>query len=323
MPVAVEGPYGGDSEYYLNYMTLVLVAGGIGITPFMAIIQDVLHRYRITPPEERDRLPKNIVLIWSVRSETELDILRQVSPSLVFKDYESGACRIHVKAYVTRFQTNKAYVDDHVDNNLGGAIHVIPAPGPDDDLTNTSGLRSVTGTGDNLWMFWMIFITTCATVATFEGINVVLPQNVPHFQWIQVTLLFVSMFVGIVVAGSAVLSCWTAHSKSKEKQMMENQARAAQVVVGLYKNELCSVDDVEWAHPTLYDMAEGYMFARPDFSREFDQVVKDFGHEDVGVLVSGPEGLQHVVAKECQRRSGLQATLKAENFNYHSVSFSL
>ena len=70
-------------------------------------------------------------------------------------------------------------------------------------------------------------------------------------------------------------------------------------------------------------MGEVYMFSRPDFSREFDQVVKDFGHEDVSVLVSGPEGLQHVVAKECQRRSGLQATLKAKIFNYHSVSFSL
>ena len=103
---------------------------------------------------------------------------------------------------------------------------------------------------------------------------------------------------------------------------MENHAHAAQVV-GSYENELSSVDDMEWAHPTLYDMAEGYMFSRPNFSREFDQVVKDFGHEDIGVLVSGPEGLQHVVAKECQRRSGLYAALKAEIFNYHSVSFSL
>jgi hypothetical protein len=231
-----------------------------------------------------------------------------------------------VKAYVTRFQTNKAYVDDNVDNNLGGAIHVIPAPGPDDDILNDTRrrVRSVTGTGDNLWMFWMILITSCATIATFQGISVV-PRSTPYFNWIQGSLLFVSMFVGIVVAGSAVLLCWTAHSKSKERELVEKQTRAARVM-GSYENELSSstVDDMmEWAHPTLYDIAEGYMFSRPDFAREFDQVVKDFGHEDVGVLVSGPEGLQHVVAKECQRRSGLRATLKAETFNYHSVSFSL
>lgn len=152
-------------------------------------------------------------------------------------------------------------------------------------------------------MFWMILITSCATVATFEGINNVVPQNTSCFQWIQVSLLFVSMFFGIVVAGSAVLLCRAARSKSKKRKTTENQARAARVV-GLYENELSSVDDdMEWAHPTLYDMAEGYMFSHPDFSREFDQVVKDFGHENVGVLVSGPEGLQHVVAKECQRWS--------------------
>ena len=266
MPIAVEGPYNDESECYLNYKTLVLVAGGIGIMPFMAIIQDILHRYRITAHEERIHLPKNIVLIWSVRSETELDILRQVSPNLIFRDYESGACRIYVKAYVTRFQTNKAYVNNNVDNNLGGAIHVIAAPGPDDKLTNTSRVRSVIGTGNNLWMFWMILITCCATVTTFQGINLV-PQNIPNFQWIQGSLLFMSMFVGIVVVGSVVLLCWTAHSKNKKRKMMENHVYAAQVV-GSYENELSSIDDMEWAYPTLYDMSEGYMFSHPDFSRE-------------------------------------------------------
>ena len=242
IPIAVKGPYSDESEYYLNYKTLVLVVGSIGITPFMAIIQDILHRYRITAHEERVHLPQNIVLIWSVRSETKLDIVRQVSPSLIFRDYESGACRIYVKAYVTRFQTNKTYVDDNVDNNLGGAIHVIPAPSPDDNLTSTSCVRSVIGTGNNLWMFWMILITSCATVAMFQGINLVL-QNIPNIQWIQGSLLFVSIFVGIVVVGSAVLSCWIAHSKSKERKMMENHAHAARVV-GSYENELSSVDDM-------------------------------------------------------------------------------
>ena len=70
MPIAVEGPYGDESEYYLNYNTLVLVAGGIGITPFMAIIQDILHRYRIkahkgkSPPTEEHR----VNMVSSVRN---------------------------------------------------------------------------------------------------------------------------------------------------------------------------------------------------------------------------------------------------------------
>ena len=62
-PIAMEGPYSDESKYYLNYKTLVLVAGGIEITPFMTIIQGILHRYRITTHKERVHLPKNIVLL--------------------------------------------------------------------------------------------------------------------------------------------------------------------------------------------------------------------------------------------------------------------
>lgn len=113
MEIIAEGPYGHESEYYLNYKTLVLVAGGIGITPFMAIIRDILHRYRMTATNDKvEQLPKNIVLIWAVRSESEVDILRQVSPSLIFSNYNSSTCRIHVRVYVTRMLNNKAYVDN-------------------------------------------------------------------------------------------------------------------------------------------------------------------------------------------------------------------
>lgn len=114
MGIVAEGPYGHESEYYLNYKTLVLVAGGIGITPFMAIIRDILYRYRVTATSDKEgeRLPKNIVLIWAVRSESELDILRQISPSLSFNNYESSECRIRVRAYVTQRQNNITFHDD-------------------------------------------------------------------------------------------------------------------------------------------------------------------------------------------------------------------
>jgi ferric-chelate reductase len=36
--VAVEGPDGHDSDFFLWYESLILVAGGIGITPFIAIL---------------------------------------------------------------------------------------------------------------------------------------------------------------------------------------------------------------------------------------------------------------------------------------------
>ena len=165
----------------------------------------------------------------------------------------------------------------------------------------------------------------CVTVVMFGILNAVHPS--PYSQWVQVSLMFVSMFVGIVGSGTAVLLCWTRHCTHKEKKMIATQAQAA--AVSLNENKPCSDmelhddDDVEGGHPTLYDMAEKFMLARPQFSREFGLIQMEFGQDNVGVLVSGPKGLQSCVAKECQRRSGLRATLSAQIFNYHSVSFSL
>ncbi|KDP43661.1 hypothetical protein JCGZ_24119 [Jatropha curcas] len=41
---SVEGPYGNRLPYHLMYEILVLVAGGIGISPFIAVLSDVIHR---------------------------------------------------------------------------------------------------------------------------------------------------------------------------------------------------------------------------------------------------------------------------------------
>lgn len=126
MGIIAEGPYGHESEYYLNYKTLVLIAGGIGIAPFMAIIRDILHRYRVPATNDKEeRLPKNIVLIWAVRSESELNILRQVSPSLISSNYKSCNCQIRVRVYVTQIQNNKIFVDDTTNqvNSLSSIMH--------------------------------------------------------------------------------------------------------------------------------------------------------------------------------------------------------
>jgi len=43
---SVEGPYGHAVDYYLSYSNLIVVAGGIGISPFVAILRDLLHRIK-------------------------------------------------------------------------------------------------------------------------------------------------------------------------------------------------------------------------------------------------------------------------------------
>eukprot|EP01042_Synura_sphagnicola_P007869 gene7869-10075_t len=87
--VSVDGPYG-RAIRYSEYEDVVLVAGGIGITPMASILFEILSKVTTTEPSPVGSI-KRIHLIWSVRSKELLDIfanplrekMRGISPSSV------------------------------------------------------------------------------------------------------------------------------------------------------------------------------------------------------------------------------------------------
>ncbi|CAM8904071.1 unnamed protein product [Rhodiola kirilowii] len=110
LTVSVEGPYGHETPYHLMYENLILVAGGIGVSPFLAILSDILHRAK----EGNPCLPKNVVLVWAIKTSDELPLLSAV-------DIESEG-RVHTPSSTCIFPVSRG--------------HAI------------SGL---VGTGDNVW----------------------------------------------------------------------------------------------------------------------------------------------------------------------------
>lgn len=82
-----------------RYKSLVLVAGGIGVTPFIAIIKDILHRYRLG----KEHLPTNIKLIICVKNEAELHILDTLAPNSVLPGYDDHV-KLSIQAFVTQEQ---------------------------------------------------------------------------------------------------------------------------------------------------------------------------------------------------------------------------
>ena len=44
-----------------RYENLILVAGGIGISPFLVILSDILHRIR----DRKPCLPRNLLIVWA------------------------------------------------------------------------------------------------------------------------------------------------------------------------------------------------------------------------------------------------------------------
>lgn len=46
LKVFIDGPYGTPSQHIFDAEHAVLIASGIGITPFASILQSLMHRYR-------------------------------------------------------------------------------------------------------------------------------------------------------------------------------------------------------------------------------------------------------------------------------------
>ncbi|KAI5065853.1 hypothetical protein GOP47_0018477 [Adiantum capillus-veneris] len=69
-----------------RYKTLVIVGGGIGLTPLLAMLCDVLHRQR--RGQGAASLPTSIHLYHCVRKPEELCVLNSIDPHQISPGYE-------------------------------------------------------------------------------------------------------------------------------------------------------------------------------------------------------------------------------------------
>jgi dual oxidase len=67
-PVLIDGPYGGTHQHYDEDNTaLVLLASGIGMTPFASIVKDLLFKIKVGKAVGRPLNLKRVYMLWSVR----------------------------------------------------------------------------------------------------------------------------------------------------------------------------------------------------------------------------------------------------------------
>lgn len=68
--VSMDAPYGNLGDYH-QQDTVILVAGGIGITPLASVLIDMVNRIE---KGEEENIPRNVHLIWSVRDSRIITI---------------------------------------------------------------------------------------------------------------------------------------------------------------------------------------------------------------------------------------------------------
>ncbi|XP_031480708.1 ferric reduction oxidase 7, chloroplastic-like [Nymphaea colorata] len=296
---AVEGPYGHESPYYLQYENLILVAGGIGISPFIAILRDILHR----ATEKRTCLPKNILLVWSVKKSKELSLLSTVDVTCICSSFPI-TLNLEVQTYVT--QESEPPMEE---DNLSGSEMILYSP-----ETSGSSMSVLVGSGNVIWFGIYMFSSIVGFIIFVSLIEIFYLRRLDiSTWWLKGLLYIVCMILGTITFGGAVImlwSWWEMHILEQEK--VNNSSQLNEQAVSVSR---ASHTNLVASGPTCYGQ-------RPNFRSIFSSVSDRWGGVDVGVLVCGPGGLQSSVAAECRFWS-FRGLWNHPVFHFHSHSFNL
>ncbi|OIT32885.1 PREDICTED: ferric reduction oxidase 7, chloroplastic-like [Nicotiana attenuata] len=299
---SVEGPYGHESPYHLMYENLILVAGGIGISPFLAILSDILHRINDSKP----CLPRNILIVWAIKKSDELPLLETVDMEAICPLF-SDKLNLEIQTFVTR-ESQPPLEEGKTSKAMNPSIY------PGFKGCRMSGL---VGTGNVVWSGLYVIVSTIGLVITIALLDIfyINPHNI-YYWWYKGLLLIGCMVASVVIFGGLVIALW--HLWEKKTSLKEEPEDSTKKIDILQQNEASLQKNLEEAR-SVNTILYG---ERPDFQEIFGSHAKSWGSVDIGVIVCGPPTLQSSVAKEC-RRQNLQRRGHQAIFHFNSHSFDL
>ncbi|KAD3067446.1 hypothetical protein E3N88_35326 [Mikania micrantha] len=299
LKMCVEGPYGHETPYHLTYENLVLVAGGIGISPFLAILSDILHRIRDSKP----CMPRNILIVWAIKNSDELSLLHSLDINSLCP-YFYNLLNLEIQTFVTR-ESEPPLEEAIIPNFVSSYAYPTPTQG---------GMSSLVGTGNIIWAGSYMVLSTIGLVVLYALLNIfyIHPYNVTHW-WYKGILFLVCMVASVVLFGGFVIGLWHLWDvKNGKKIDGENRINGLKYdESNVYKNPLKEdfVNDIKYGQ-------------RPNFKEIFGSMANQWGNVDIGVMVCGPTTLQTSIAKEC-RSQNFGRTRNGPVFHFNSHSFDL
>lgn len=307
IPVSVEGPYGPTSTEFLSiYDSLLLVAGGIGVTPFLSILQEISS----AQTRGKKKYPTKIQLVYITKKRNSIGMLNRVLPLLTNKNTKEFYLKL--KVYVTQESQSVATLSEII--NEFSQVETVNFD------TGRIGY-SPNGYGSSLFMAAIIgFSSILFLVFLIILSHVFLPQpkkpspkDKNQNPTSLVDLVLLCSFILSVIIITIISLFLRMKNLKKQHPLMDIKHKEKEIQASAFQSK-----DL--------DEHELHFGARPRFQEIFLKFPNDMGGSHVGVLVCGPEAMKESVASFCSLSSqglitgGLR---KKPYFNFHSLNFTL
>ncbi|CAL2258264.1 unnamed protein product [Prunus armeniaca] len=155
IPIAVEGPCGPVTMDFLRYDSLLLVSGGIGITPVLSIIQELASSQN----SGLNKFLPRMQLIYVVKKSQDICLLNSISPLIFGQPAEK--CLLKVKVFVTQEEQSDATVRELVNEfsqvqtvNFGTKFLNFSIS----ELENSLWMAAIAGISSILFLIFLIMV---------------------------------------------------------------------------------------------------------------------------------------------------------------------
>eukprot|EP00850_Spirogloea_muscicola_P021992 SM000271S10031 [mRNA] locus=s271:89812:94651:- [translate_table: standard] len=306
-----EGPYGQEQDFFAKYDELLLVAGGIGITPLYSLMMDLAHRCSSVDSQ----LPSRVTLVWSVRNEEDFHNLAFLDWPAICPQLQERV-QVQLMLHVTRITASEVEAGQRGKSTVSVKRH----------WDDCQPMHAKVGQGYGVPAFF--FTVFCHAVAFFVFVVSIrlLIWHYDHDSKILTTAetalsVLAGFLAAVIVAIALGSTLWYLLLPSTYKQVQPITGKDAT------GQDLLHMKPTE--HFTLreqasrqFEISRGF---RPLWNDIFEKVASTAANRaSIGVIVSGPAGMNNDVARACYEYTAWPVFGgRKPVFNFHSASFEL
>ncbi|KAM3319162.1 ferric reduction oxidase 8, mitochondrial [Capsicum chacoense] len=296
--VATEGPYGPSSMDFLRYDSLLLVAGGIGVTPFLSILQEIA-----STRSNKNVLPLKIQLVYTIKNSQGICLLDPVLRHV----FNAEQRYLQLKVFVTREHQSSRSLRE-VLNEVSEIQNI--------QFVNKGPCYAIHGLENLRWMSAFLLVASVVFLAFLIISNHVFiktdkKSSEPKTATSVVDILLICSFALALISSTLVATMWRWKRLREEIPSFSEKESKAMKSIEANKG---------------FDQHEIHYGARPNFKDIFSQFANESKGSNVGVFVCGPETMKESVATTCQLPSKAFQNEGQDHkpfFSFHSLNFTL